>query len=205
MESLSQFLIKHAEHAHWYLFACAILAGFNVPISVDVLILLAAFLAAAIIPEHLWHLLLSVWIGCYFSAWCAYGVGRFLGERLKKYSWFCKILPQGKREKIQEFYKKYGLWTLLVGRFIPFGVRNAIFMTSGMSKMRFSRFMMMDAFACSLWIFSVFFLCHSLSHHYEWIWKNLKAFNAVIFVAFGVTVIGFLWYKKRNSKRTRPC
>ena len=38
------------------------------------------------------------------------------------------------------FYKKYGALTLVIGRFIPFGVRNAIFLTSGISKMPFAKF-----------------------------------------------------------------
>ncbi len=201
MSSLSEILIKHADHAHFWVFGCAILAGCNIPVSIDLLILLSAFLAAVVIPEHLWHLLLSVWIGCYLSAWCSYGMGRFLGRHLERFKWFRKILPKEKIEKIRNFYGRYGLWTLVFGRFIPFGVRNCIFMTTGMSRVRFFKFITMDALACSLWVLTTFSIFYHLSHHYELIWKYLKAFNAIIFVAFGVTVISLLWYKRRKRSR----
>ena len=42
--------------------------------------------------------------------------------------------------KVASFYQKYGVWTLVVGRFIPFGVRNALFLTAGIGKMSPVRF-----------------------------------------------------------------
>lgn len=53
MESLIEWLLQHAEHAHWYIFVAILLAGFNIPISADILLVMGGFLAATIIPEHL--------------------------------------------------------------------------------------------------------------------------------------------------------
>ena len=60
METLIQLITKHAEHAHWYIFGAILLAGFNIPFSADLLILLSAFIAASIFPEHLWQLYFSI-------------------------------------------------------------------------------------------------------------------------------------------------
>ncbi len=202
METFIEIIIKNAHYAHWYVFGAIVLAGFNIPISVDVLVVLCAFLAAAVVPEYTWHLFFSILFGCYLSAWCSYGVGRFLGAKLSRYAFFSKFFPKERIVKIRGFYEKYGLWTLVFGRFIPFGVRNCIFMTTGMSRVSFPKFMLMDAVACSIWCSTAFYVCYLLGNNYQVLWQYLKTFNLLIFAAFSVTLIAFIWYKKREKARS---
>jgi membrane protein DedA with SNARE-associated domain len=103
-------------------------------------------------------------------------------------------------DKARSFYEKYGFWTLVIGRFIPFGVRNCIFMTTGMSRFSFSRFMLMDAVACSLWVTISFYSFYTLGQNYQMIWHYLKTFNLLLFAAFSVTVISMICYKSRKKR-----
>jgi membrane protein DedA with SNARE-associated domain len=199
MEAFISWVTQHATHAHWFIFAAILLAGFNIPISADVLVAGAAVIAATLIPEHVWHLYLAIFIGCYFSAWIAYWVGRLMGKRLSGYKWFQKFLPSNRIEKIQRFYHKHGLWTLLIGRFIPFGIRNCIFMSSGMSRVSFSRFALQDLLACFIWTGLTYYLFFNLGKNFHTLVTHLKVVNVIIFLAFGVTVITLLWYKKKKS------
>src|SRR5262249_54530028 len=100
------------------------------------------------------------------------------------------------------FYEKHGLLTLMIGRFIPFGVRNGIFMTTGLSKMPFMVFALRDALACFLWCSVTFSLFYTLSQHKDILLASFKTFNLLIFLAFSVTVIGVIWYKRRTKKTT---
>jgi membrane protein DedA with SNARE-associated domain len=202
MEALNEFFTRHAFHAHWYVFGALILAGFNLPLSADALILISAFLAAIIIPEHTWHLYLSVLIGCYLSAMCAYWLGRVLGPVLQKFKFFAKLLPPSRVAKIRFFYDKYALLTLMSGRFIPCGVRNCIFMTAGLSKMSFKKFILRDALACSFWCTTLFYGFYLLGQHAALVWETLKTFNLIVFAALGVTGISMIWYKR--VKKARP-
>lgn len=199
MESLIEWILSHAEHAHWFLFVTILLAGFNIPISADILIVVAGFLAATIIPEHVWHLYLSIFLGCYFSAWIAYWFGRLLGNRFCQYRWFQKLIPPQRLEKIGRFYSKHGFWTLMLGRFIPFGIRNCIFMSSGISKLSFIKFALWDLIACFTWTALSFYAFFSLGQHYHQVFSHLKIINIIIFLAFSVTVIGFIWYKRKKK------
>lgn len=201
MEFLKNLITQHAALAHWYIFVAIILAGFNVPISIDILVLLAALLAATLIPENTGWLFGSILIGAYLSAMCAYWVGRLLGKTLSRSPLFCKFMPPSRLLAIKKFYGKYGMWTLVLGRFIPFGVRNCIFMSSGMSKVPFGRFILIDALACSLWCTSYFYLFFTLGKNYETLWNSLKTFNLCIFSVFGVAVIGFIWYKFKKKRK----
>ncbi len=202
MEHLTGLITQHAHNAHWYIFIAIVLAGFNIPFSADILILLAAVIAATLVPENLWLLFGSILLGCYISAMCAYWMGRLLGTTFSRSKLLARLINPQRLTKIKKFYDKYGLWTLVLGRFIPFGVRNCIFMSSGMSRLHFGKFILMDALACTLWCSLAFYLFFSIGKNYETLWYYLKAFNLVIFVAFSVTVIGLIWYKHRKKNQT---
>lgn len=202
MEFLKEMICQHASQAHWYLFIAILLAGFNIPISADVLVLIAALLAATIIPENTWTLFIWLLIGCYLSAMCAYWVGRLAGAKLSQWKWFNKTLPPSRLASMQTYYEQHGLLTLIIGRFIPFGVRNCIFMASGMSRLSFKKFILMDALACSLWYSTSFYLFFTLGQNFETLWHYLKTFNLFIFVGFSVTVIALIWYKRRKKAKT---
>ncbi len=199
MESLLNWIIGHASHSHWLIFCGILLAGFNIPISADLLIIAAAVLAATVVPENLWFLFASVLLGCLFSAHIAYWLGRLVGIQLLKWKFFSKILPPERLARIQKFYDRHGLLTLIIGRFIPFGIRNAIFMTTGMSKVSFIKFALRDLLACSLWTAICFSSFYALGASFDAIKQFMQSFHILLFLAFGVTVIGFIWYKKRKK------
>ena len=199
MEPIVNFIVENSQYAHWMVFTLILLAGLNLPISIDVVMVLTAFLAATLIPEYTPFLFVSILLGTYFSAMICYWVGRKVGIKLLKIPYFAKLLPQERLEKVGKFYEKYGLLTLLIGRFIPFGIRNCIFMTTGMSKANFRQFILRDALACSLWTSVCFFGFYHLGQNYELLLSKVKTLNLFIFSAFGVTVIALVWYKKRRK------
>jgi membrane protein DedA with SNARE-associated domain len=199
MNTLIEWISSHAEQAHWFIFGALLLAGINIPISADLLIIVAAFLAATVIPEHALHLFLAVFVGCYFSAWAAYWLGRLIGGKLRQYGWFAKLIPEPRLEKIHHFYEKYGFLTLLIGRFIPLGVRNCIFMSSGMSRMHFGKFALWDIAACFTWTACSFYAFYTIGQNYQVLWHYVKTFNILIFAAFSVTLIAVFWYKRRKK------
>lgn len=198
MEKLLAFVHQHAHHAHYAIFCSALLAGLNIPISIDLLMIISAILAATIIPENAPKLFLAIYLGCMFSAWIAYWIGRTIGPALQKVSFFSKILSPKKIENIKKFYEKRGIFALIIGRFIPFGVRNGLFMSSGMSRISFFKFMLWDALALTLWSCACFFLYYTLGKNIDALYSRVKIVNLFIFLGFCVTVIGFIWYKKRK-------
>lgn len=201
MTVLMDFLSLHAAHAHWFIFFGALLAGFNLPISIDVLVIAAAIFSAKFIPEHTSLLYSFLLTGCIVSAWVSYILGRTIGLKLSRWKWFKAILSQQKVDKLSSFYKKYGLWAFVVGRFIPFGVRNCLFMSSGLSKMPFLRFACLDFFACLIWVSSSFYLFYHVGQNFDVIWYYVKTFNLFLFLIFAVAVISIIWYKRKKSLR----
>lgn len=203
MEGLIEFITQNAHVAHWFIFGAIILAGLNIPISADLVIIISAVLAATVVPEHTALLFLSVLFGCYLSSWVAYWMGRKFGPTLMRWRFFQKILDANKLEKIRLFYEKHGLLTLIIGRFIPFGVRNGIFMSAGISRMPFSKFILRDSLACFIWTSTTFTLFYFLGQNYQVLYGYVKTFNILIFAVFSVTVIALVWYKRRKKLRVQ--
>lgn len=201
MDSIIAFICEHAQNAHFVVFTLLILAGFCVPVSEDLMIVISAVLAATVVPHHTIELFLAVFLGSYLSDWIAYGLGRFGGGKLMDKKWFSKSLKIKRLAKIQHFYKRYGFWTLLVGRFIPFGIRNALFITAGLGKMPFGRFILADGLACITSNSILFFFAYKMGQNYEALLNGLKWFNMGLFTLFAVTVIGVIWYKKKTRKQ----
>lgn len=202
MEILLQWLSLHAEIAHFIIFGLLMLAGFSLPISEDVMLVISGVLASSVIPDHTTHLFIAVFAGCYLSDWIAYWLGRTFGERLYRIKWLPFSVTAERVKKVESFYKKYGFLTLFVGRFIPFGVRNAVFMIAGVSKMHFGKFIIGDGIACLLFSLLVFSLSYSFGKNYETLCQFMHQSNIVIFSLFAVSVLIFaatLWRKKRAA------
>ena len=149
MEDVLLFAQDNVVYAPLIIFGLFILAGLNLPIPEDALIFLTGVLAAQN-SDQIIPLFGAVYLGAYSSDTIAYFLGRILGQHLWNISHFQKILPKQRVEKIQKFYHKNGLLTLVIGRFIPFGVRNALFITAGLSKMNFFKFALYDLVACTI-------------------------------------------------------
>ena len=100
MPALIEFLSLHAPHAHWFIFFGVLLAGCNLPISIDLLVIISALFSAKFIPEHTVLLYSFLLTGCVLSAWISYILGRTLGVKLARWKWFKFILSDQKIEKI---------------------------------------------------------------------------------------------------------
>lgn len=202
MTSWIDWIIQHGEQAHWLIFAGALLAGLSIPVSIDLLIMASGILAATVVPHHTIHLFLAIFLGCYSSAAIAYWIGRIGGKKLLRFPWFAKILTEERLKKIEMFYQKHGLITLILGRFIPFGVRNGIFLTIGASSFSFLKFLLWDLLAVFIWSLSCFYLFYKVGENYQTLLGYLKNFHLLLLCCLGVTLITLIWYKYRKKKMT---
>jgi len=203
MHYIINFIFEHSQYAHWLIFSALILAGFNIPISEDLMIIISAILASNVIPKNTFILFAFVFFGAYISDWMVYWLGRLLGIKLWKIKWFRKTIPKRKLSKVRLFYKKYGFFTLLIGRFIPFGVRNCLFLTAGMTKMNFAKFAISDGIACFFSNIVLFTITYSIGKNYTVLFHYIKKINILIFLLFIFTIITFICYYKKKSKNIK--
>ena len=139
MESFVSFACENAHSAHWIFFLLLMLAGLSLPISEDIILLTGGAIASTCIPDETLHLFLWIYAGCWISAWETYWIGRYFGPKLYDIRWFRHIITPERIHRLHHYYEKFGVFTFIIGRFIPGGVRNALFMTAGLGKMPFTQ------------------------------------------------------------------
>jgi membrane protein DedA with SNARE-associated domain len=205
MDVIVSWFALHANHAHFIIFGLLLLAGFCLPISEEVMLIMSGFLASSIIPDHDVHLFLAAFLGCYFSDWIAYWLGRLVGARLYSVKWFQFALNARRVKRLGRFYERHGFLTLVVGRFIPFGVRNGIFMTAGIGRMHFGKFAAIDLGGCAIFSSLLFTLAYSFGKNYDHLVAIVQKGNVLIFALFIVTILsGVLVLWARRKPRTEP-
>jgi membrane protein DedA with SNARE-associated domain len=101
-----------------------------------------------------------------------------------------------KIEKVGFYFERYGILTLIIGRFIPFGVRNAMSLTAGLSKMDFVKFALADLLACTISVATYFYLYYQYG---EAVIDSIKEANIVIFVIALLAAAGY-WVYRRQQK-----
>lgn len=202
MESIFTYICQHADQAHWIIFCLLLLAGLNIPISEDIMLLSAGAIASTCIPDHAWRMYIWLFVGCYVSAWEAYWLGRLLGPKLFQFRFFKHVVTPARVEKLRSYLVRFGIFTFIFGRFCPGGVRNALFMSSGLTKMPFWGFILRDGIACLLSSSVLFYTGYRFGEHLDAIVYYVTHYNRTIFVVIGILVLstlGYLWYKYRKE------
>lgn len=195
---LTGLVYEYPQHAHWFILIFLLLASI-VPISEDFILMTSGIVASVFVPENTYKMWAFVFVGAYLSDWIAYWMGRLLGPKLLKFKFIAKIVKQERIDKMHAFYDKWGIFAFIVGRFIPFGTRNALFISAGMGKMSFLKFVLMDGVAALVSTSCAFWLSYKVGAHYEVIWDVIKLYSLPLLIGLGilvVTVIGVIWYKK---------
>lgn len=198
INSVVAMINQNVATAPYIIFGLLLLAGFNIPISEDGMLLMSGLLAAKH-PEHTVSLFTGVFLGAYLSDLICYGfVGRYLGPKLFKIKLFASMVKPELLERINNFYAKYGLVTLFAGRFIPFGVRNALFLSAGLGKMNAVRFCVADFFSCLVSCTAFFYLYYTYGTA---VIEVVKKFNIIFFSVAVLVVLGVVIKKQREKRR----
>lgn len=200
MIELFNFVCQHADNAPYIFFGLLLLAGLNVPISEDLLLLTAGALASRCLPDQYLNLYLWLLFGCIFSGWETYWLGRLFGPKLYEIRWFRHLITPERIAKLQLTYEKFGIFTFILGRFIPGGVRNALFITSGMGKMPFALFVKRDFVASLISSSAIYSLGYTCGQHYEWLLAQFLIYDRFILLTIAGLLLGILLYSWKKKK-----
>jgi len=205
MEYVIDILYGFTPYTPYVAFGLLILAGLNLPVSEDIVFIISASIAATVEPEDTALIFAGCFLGAYLSDIMAYCIGRFAGEYVldEKRKWTNRFVSKKKLDKVRYYFLRHGQKTLFIGRFIPFGVRNVLFMTSGMVRMPINRFLAIDLAALTLTSSVLFSLGYTFGRHYHVVISWVTTYKYVIFSAFAIAVVtAVVVYASRRQKRT---
>lgn len=200
MESWLEYMCAHAHIMPFIFFGLLILAGLNIPISEDIILITAGFLASQCMPEHTFFMYFWVFAGSLISAWEVYWIGRLLGPKLYDIKFFNRVLTPVRIDKLGQCYERFGVFTFIFGRFIPGGFRNALFMSSGLSKMPFWKFILRDGIGCLIATSVIFSIGYQFAEHYDLIVSIFKKYSLIAGIIFVVALVTTVIFLLRSNK-----
>lgn len=197
MSAILAFITETIQYAPFAIAFVLTVNSIGLPISEDVLVITAGVLAAKFSGMFV-PLYLGCFIGAYLGDTSAYWIWRLLGHVLLQRPFWKKRIKQTDITRFNGYFEERGPAVLIIGRFIPFGVRVLICLTAGISKYSYGKFAFFNLIAAFLSTGTIFVLAFFFG---ESIQHNLGRAKILLFVAvvffFGI----FLLYKKFVIKK----
>lgn len=142
-------------------------------------------------------------LGSVFGAILLYGIGTLLDvQKLEKIvdKWG-HILRLTKKDvhKANEWFTKYGVWTVFFCRLIPL-IRSLISIPAGMSRMNFWIFLLFTSLGSLIWNTILVSVGASVGASWEKIVSYMDVYSNIIYalLAVGVGICIFIFIKKRR-------
>lgn len=162
-----------------FAFIALLLAGLNLPFSEDLLIVSGALICQAdhsVLPLTL----AMLYAGVLLSDMVSYYLGRLASQGALKLNYVQAALKHRYVGKLKIHLDRHGTLTFIVCRFIPFGVRNALFMSSGFFGLSFRQFASYDLIASLISVNVLFWLVYVFGEGAE---KPLHVAGIIMFIA----------------------
>jgi membrane protein DedA with SNARE-associated domain len=188
-------------------FFCLLLAGCNFPISEDLIIITGALICQEK-PSMLVPVFTAIYAGAVISDYFPYFLGKYIRKGTIKLRFVVRLTSSKRVERMHRYLDKYGIFTFIVCRFIPFGVRNTLFLSSGFFNLRLRRFALYDTIAATISVSTLFFLTYYFGESIE---KPFYAVKIALFVLLLSTVVFIIFriirsivYRRKEALSKTP-
>ena len=170
------------------LFVLIFFENFGFPVPGET-VFIAAVLAAAHGEMRIVPVVLCAWAASVLGGIVGFAIGRFGGHRLlQKYGGYIWINAE-RLHKIEGFYKKYGAWFVILGRFFE-GARQIYAILAGCMAASWRSFIVNNIVGATLWVgvwaALVFFFGPTMRH----IWHAFREHEVYVFL--GIALVAAL-------------
>jgi len=189
---MTNLLLTHGSYLGIIVFL--ILTGAGLPLPEEVAIVAAGVLSSPAIDQlKPGYALLSCLFGALTGDCVMYWIGHHFGRRvLREHHWWNRFVKPEREAQMEQMLQNHGFKVLFLARFLV-GIRSPVYLSAGILRMPFWRFMLIDLF-CATTVISTFF---GLSYYfgdaiYRWIRRGEYTVTAVAAVAALAAGI-YLW------------
>lgn len=191
-------LIEH--FPYFGIFILLVLGGIGLPFPEEATLLLTGFLIShhtvKIIPTFL-----VVYGSLLMTDFFLYLIGKKYGRMIVEHKRFRKVVSSDRLLRIEEKFKKWGIWVVLAGRHL-LGLRVQIFLAAGVMKISAEKFIIADAISAlitiGLWIGVGYLGVNSvqvLKKDITWVEHTIILMLAIFLVSWII-----YWYLKSRRK-----
>lgn len=161
MDSVVEFVSEYIKFWPAAVFVALCIAGLNIPVSEDLVIIASAGFcrngSAPLVPT-----LIAIYAGVIVSDVMVYWEGFAVSKGLLNFKWLKKAMASNKIKVMTKKLETHGAITFITTRFIPLGVRNALFLTSGLLNLKFTKFLRFDCVAALLSNMTLFWVVYAI-------------------------------------------
>jgi membrane protein DedA with SNARE-associated domain len=197
---LSAHLLWIKTYGYLGIFSSLVLGIFGLPVPDETILTFVGYL----VFKGYFHpvpTLLTAFLGSICGVTLTYLVGRTLGlPLLEKYGKYLHVTP-GRLAQAQQWFEKYGKWSLFGGYFLP-GVRHLAAFSAGASGLEYRHFAPFAYSGGLLWVASFLTLGYVVGDEWHKIMPQVHTYLLILIAAvIGLVVAGFLVYRIRRSHR----
>jgi membrane protein DedA with SNARE-associated domain len=182
------------------IFSALLLASLGVPIPEEIAIITGAVLAHEGLAR--WWLALPVCIvGVLTGDIVLYWIGRHWGESVMRWRIVRSVLDRHREERLKAAYRRHAVKTIVAARHV-IGFRAAAFLTAGIARVPFRRFVAADGAAALVGVTLVFGLAYLFTDRLMEVLVDVRRLERwLVVVALLVGVIALVIMARRRRRR----
>lgn len=143
------------------------------------------------------EILLVVFIAGFLGNILGYATGKFLRDK-RASSNLLKRVPESHIEKTETFFRKYGIWAILISKFIPV-VRTIAPFLAGVSKMHYKKFFILSLVGSAVWAVVVILSGYLFGSYLKNF--NLGILTLSLMIGASVVVPLIAWFLRKVFKK----
>ncbi|MCA9102481.1 MAG: DedA family protein [Planctomycetales bacterium] len=146
--------------------------------------------------------LLSLLVGALLGDCIMYAIGYHFGRSVvREHRWFARFLTPQREARIEHMLQVHGVKVFFLARFLV-GLRSPVFLTSGILRVPFRKFILVDTLCASIVIGVFFGLSYTFAPHIKMAWQWIRGFEYTLTALVIVTVAGGIyWYLRKRRLR----
>ena len=188
------------EHFPYFgIFLLLILGGVGLPFPEDATIILSGFLVAQEVIKPV-PAFLAVYSGLLISDFFLYCVGKKYGRLLVFHKRFQKIISPEQIGRLEEKFKRRGVWVVLVGRHV-WVLRAQIFLVAGVMRMHAIKFLVADGVTSLFTIALMGGIGYAGGNSIEVLKRNVRRIEHIVILILVILVTAWIVYKHFKPKK----
>lgn len=202
---MAEFLLSHGPLlAYVGIAVFLMLTGAGLPVPEEVFIIAAGVASSHYEELNPWLAMSACLFGALAGDCIMYWIGYHFGRNvLREHRWWARFVKPEREAQVERMINKHGLKVFFLARFLV-GLRSPVYLSAGILRVPFRRFVMIDLF-CATVVIGLFF---SLSYRYGtaitgWIrGAEVGLWVIVVLVLIGVGVYYYYW-RRRGRKQAQ--
>lgn len=181
-----------------------LICGLGLPFPEEIPLFLAGYLVYSG-QVHLNTCMLFTVMAILIGDSALFSIGHKFGPQIFQIPLFGKLLTPSRVKRVNEYFQKYGNGVVFVARFMA-GVRGPVFLTAGILRMPYRRFILLDGIAALISaptvVWATYKFCQYFSGETESVMRFVRKTEGYLLV-LAVVLVALVWFVLYRVKRNR--